>query len=165
MSEDSALRKKLRRRQRRLAALLRLAGLVDATALCAVLMPGSMLAMVHDFIGLGPFPDDRIVGYLARSTSLLYAMFGTLMLYLSFHVAEYRPLIQFFAGLFATCGLFFLGIDIVESMPLWWIAGEGPVVVAVGASLLWLARQCAAAEREIAVAEKSQAVSATRKHF
>ena len=155
MPEIATLRRTLKRRQRRLAMLLRLVGVVDSTALSAVLMPRSMMADVHGFLRLGTFPDDRIVGYLARSTSLLYAMFGVLMLYLSFHVARYRPLIQFCAGLFAMCGLVFLGINLAESMPLWWVAGEGPVVLAVGACLVWLGRQCAAAERDLAAVEDS----------
>lgn len=148
MPDTSQVSEKLLRRQRRLAAMLRLVGIVDSTALLAVLMPTSTMAAIHKSIGLGEFPDARIVGYLARSTSLLYAMFGLLMFYLSFHVSRYRPVIQFFSGLFAVCGLLFLGIDIAESMPPWWILGEGPLVIFVGCLLLWLSRQCELAERE-----------------
>jgi hypothetical protein len=152
MADDSDQTEKLLRRQRRLAAMLKLAGIVDSTALLAVLMPTSTMATVHEAIGLGEFPDVRIVGYLARSTSLLYAMFGLLMLYLSFHVAKFRPVIQFFSGLFALCGVVFLGIDIAESMPLWWTLGEGPLVICVGCFLVWLCRQCEAAEQELSTA-------------
>lgn len=150
MADDLEQTEKLTRRRRRLAAMLRLVGIVDAMALVAVLLPTSTMAAVHNAIGLGEFPDAGIVSYLARSTSLLYAMFGLLMFYLSFHVAQFRPVIQFLSSLFAACGVVFVGIDIVEGMPLWWILGEGPLVIVVGCFLLWLCRQCEAAETEMA---------------
>lgn len=150
MAGNSDSTEKLLRRQKRLAAMLRLVSIVDSTALLAVLMPTSTMAAIHKAIGLGEFPDARIVGYLARSTSLLYAMFGLLMLYLSFHVAKFRPVIQFFSVLFAFCGVVFLGIDISESMPLWWTLGEGPLVCFIGGLVFWLCRQCEEAEMEAA---------------
>lgn len=146
MTNDFDQNRKLSRQQRRLVAMLRLVGVVDATALVAVLLPTSTMAAVHQAIGLGEFPDARIVSYLARSTSLLYAMFGVLMFYLSFHVVQFRPVIQFSSSLFALCGFVFLGIDIAEGMPLWWTLGEGPLVVCVGCFLVWLCRQCEAAD-------------------
>ncbi|MDA0590808.1 MAG: hypothetical protein O2820_04985 [Planctomycetota bacterium] len=146
MTNDFDQNRKLSRQQRRLVAMLRLVGVVDATALVAVLLPTSTMAAVHQAIGLGEFPDDRIVSYLARSTSLLYAMFGVLMFYLSFHVAQFRPVIQFSSSLFALCGIVFLGIDIAEGMPLWWTLSEGPLVICVGCFLVWLCRQCEASD-------------------
>ncbi len=128
--------------------MLRLVGIVDSMALLAVVMPTSIMAGIHEAIGLGPFPDGRLVGYLARSTSLLYAMLGLLMFYLSFHVVRFRPVIQFFSALFACCGVLLLGIDIAESMPLWWTLSEGPLVICAGSLLFWLARECEDAELE-----------------
>lgn len=148
MTSGSPVSDRLLRRQRRLVAMLRLVGIVDSMALLAVVMPTSMMADIHEAIGLGPFPDGRLVRYLTRSTSLLYAMFGVLMFYLSFHVVRFRPVIQFFSALFAGCGVLFLGIDIAESMPLWWTLGEGPLVICVGSFLFWLARECEEAEPE-----------------
>lgn len=148
MASGSPVSDRLLRRQRRLVAMLRLVGIVDSMALLAVVMPTSIMAYIHEAIGLGPFPDGRLVGYLARSTSLLYAMFGLLMFYLSFHVVRFRPVIQFFSALFACCGVLLLGIDIAESMPLWWTLGEGPLVICVGSLLFWLARECEEAEPE-----------------
>jgi hypothetical protein len=159
MPDNSNSNEKLLRRQKRLAAMLRLVSIVDSTALLAVLMPTLTMAAIHRAIGLGELPAERIVGYLARSTSLLYAMFGLLMLYLSFHVAKFRPVIQFFSGLFALCGVVFLGIDICESMPLWWTLGEGPLVCFIGGLIFWLCRQCEAAENEMAEKEVSTELS------
>lgn len=146
MVSGSPVSDRLLRRQRRLVAMLRLVGIVDSLALLAVVMPTSAMARIHKAIGLGELPEGRVVGYLARSTSLLYAMFGLMMFYLSFHVVRFRPVIQFFSALFAFCGLMFLGIDLAESMPLWWTLGEGPLVFCVGSLLFWLARECEEAE-------------------
>lgn len=146
MTSGTPVTDRLQRRRHRLVALLRLVGIVDAMALIAVVMPTSMMAAVHEAIGLGELPNSPIVGYLARSTSLLYAMFGVLMFYLSFHVVRFRPVIQFASVLFAMCGLLFLGIDIAENMPLWWILVEGPLVFCMGCLLFWLARECDDAE-------------------
>src|SRR5258707_6338566 len=56
---------------RRLALVLRGLGLFDLLALVAVAAPEHWIDMAHHWAGLGAFPGEPIVGYLARSTSAL----------------------------------------------------------------------------------------------
>lgn len=77
-----------------LAWLLRLIGASLLLALPAVVLPPSTMDAIHrDALQLGPLPDAVIVQYLSRTASLLYAMHGALMVYVSFDVPRYRPLI------------------------------------------------------------------------
>ena len=65
-------------------------GLLVATA--AVFLPVEWMAAIHRWLGLGEFPDSPITIYLARSTSLLYAVHGFLMLYTAIHLHQYLSL-------------------------------------------------------------------------
>ena len=95
----------------------------------------------HKFVGLGTFPDGPIVGYLARSTSALYALHGAMVLFMSFDVARYARLIRFMAVAALVHGAVILGIDLAEGMPAPWRYGEGPAFAATGVAVLWLQRQ------------------------
>jgi len=61
-------------------------GLLLATV--AVFLPVSQMAIMHRWLGLGEFPDAPITIYLARSTSLLYAMHGAVMFYVAWHFGD-----------------------------------------------------------------------------
>lgn len=126
---------------RRLAWVLRLLGALDLLALIAVVLPRTGLEAAHRWIGLGEWPDAPIVGYLARSASVLYALHGALVVYLSFDVERYRPLIRFLAVLALVHGGIMFAIDWHEGMPLWWQCVEGPGFAATGGLVLALLRQ------------------------
>ncbi len=124
-----------------LAVVLRVLGCVDLLALAAAAMPQAWMAKGHAWAGLGPWPDAPIVGYLGRSASLLYALHGATVVFISFDLDRYRPLITFLAVIALLHGAAMLGIDLAERMPPWWTAVEGPAFSATGAvvlSLQWL---------------------------
>jgi hypothetical protein len=118
------------------AWILRALGMVDLLALVAVVMPASWMAATHAWAGLGELPGEPVVGYLARSTSALYALHGLLIVYISFDVARYWTLIRFFASVAVVHGLVMFGIDLSQGMPAWWTCVEGPSFAATGALVL-----------------------------
>lgn len=115
---------------------LRLMGLIDMLALIAVVMPIEWMSQVNDLCGLGPLPTSRIVSYLARTTSALYALHGALILFISFDVARYRPLISFLGMIAVIHGVILLGIDLAVGMPFFWTLLEAPSFVAIGIVVL-----------------------------
>ncbi len=55
--------------ERVLKLILQINGAVMATALVAVFLPQDWMAAIHQWLGLGKFPEGIIVDYLARSLS------------------------------------------------------------------------------------------------
>ena len=113
------------------------AGLLTATG--AVFLPVEWMAASHRWLGLGEFPNSAITVYLARSTSLLYAVHGFLMLYTAIHLRQYLPLAKIFGYLHIVIGLVMLGIDVTTPMPFYWTAVEGIPISLAGAAIVWLA--------------------------
>lgn len=112
-------------------------GLLDCLALLAVLAPTSVIAKIHQMCGLGELPTATIVGYLARSGSLLYALHGAIILFIAFDPQRYLPLIKFMAWAALLHGAAMFAIDYAVGMPLWWQCVEGPGFAATGAIVLW----------------------------
>jgi hypothetical protein len=135
---------------RGLRILLRVLGAIDALALVAVAMPEASMARVHEFLQLGELPSAPLVGYLTRSASLLYAMHGVMIVFISFDTPRYRPLIRFLAWLAIVHGLLLLLIDWREQMPLWWTLLEGPAYCAMGLAVLGLLRRSEGAKTQAA---------------
>jgi hypothetical protein len=119
-----------------LTLILRIFGSVDLLALLAVFLPLEWMAKAHTWLGLGPLPREPIVGYLTRSTSVLYALHGATILFLSTDVRRYARLITFLACIALIHGVVMLGIDLGAGMPLFWTLLEGPAVAATGAVVL-----------------------------
>lgn len=137
------------RSDRRLRLFLTLVGAADLLAVIAVFLPTACLGWVHEAVGLGSLPEGRIVGYLARSTSLLYGIHGAMLLVLAINVARYRDLIRWYGRVIAVAGLLLVGVDIVEAMPVWWTVFEGIAVVGIGVVILTLCHEHAADERTV----------------
>ncbi len=121
--------------------LLRGSAFLVLTALIPVVMPYEWMDAIHGRLGLGELPRAPIVGYLARSCSALYAYHGGLVLFVSFDVRRYLPVIRCLGWLAVAFGAVVLGIDWAVGLPLYWIVGEGPFVMALGAVILWFARR------------------------
>ncbi|MDB5387255.1 MAG: hypothetical protein JWM11_2901 [Planctomycetaceae bacterium] len=121
----------------RVARLLQLLGVIDLLALLAVAMPLDWMSVIHSNCGLGPLPEGRIVGYLARTTSTLYALHGALILFISIDIDRYRPLIRFLACAAMAHGAILLGIDLMQGMPWFWTILEAPIFAATGIAVLW----------------------------
>ncbi len=120
---------------------LRILGFVDMLALIAVMMPLEWMSQINDLCGLETFPESRIVSYLARTTSALYALHGALVVFISFDVVRYRPLITFLGIVAIIHGAILLGIDVAVGMPFFWTMLEAPAFTATGFAVLWVQRQ------------------------
>jgi hypothetical protein len=122
-----------------LCILLRYMGFVTMLALVAVFMPYSWMNATHRWLGLGDLPAAPIVGYLARSLSLFYALLGGLLWFLSSSPRRHRAVLLSLGAAFVSFGVICFGIDFVEDLPNFWKWVEGPFVILYGAALLLLA--------------------------
>ena len=120
---------------------LRVVGTVAMLALIAVVMPYSWMNAIHNRLGMGELPPEPIVGYLARSTSAFYAMFGGLLWVVSFDLSRHR-LVLFYLGVAVFLfGLILFAVDLLEGMPRWWSLTEGPINISFGLLILFLSRR------------------------
>lgn len=115
-----------------LRAILIFNGAITLFAAPAVFFPTSWLASLHEASGLGDFPDEPVVQYLARSASALYAMLGALTLVLAWDVKRYSLLITGWGASMILFGILIFWIDHTAGMPLYWTWGEGPYLVLTG---------------------------------
>ena len=106
-----------------------------------VLLPGSQMDAIHQWLGLGKLPDAPITFYLARSTSLLYGVHGALMFICGRNLQKYSDLIPVFGWLHVVIGVSMIGIDWTSSMPWWWTAFEGAPIAATGLVMVWLSKK------------------------
>jgi hypothetical protein len=120
---------------------LRAYAVVLLAALPATVVPTSWLAHAHEWLGLGPWPDQpRLLEYLARTASGLYASFGGVALLASFDVGRHRPIILYLGWISLPGAAYMFALDLALKMPSWWVAVEGPVVLLTGVPLLLLSR-------------------------
>ena len=120
------------RRKTLLIYLLRACGLIDLLALGMALIPSSWIIIAHGHLGMGRFPEESIALYLARSSSLMYAVHGILLIFVSFDIDRYLPLIRLLAWVALVHGTILIGIDCYSGMPWWWTCIEGPLLIAWG---------------------------------
>ena len=128
-------------KQRFLRDFLRVVGTAGLFALPCALMPESWMDAIHQWLGLGRLPTEPIVGYLARSTSLFYAMIGGLMWVLSGDLYRYRGALCYFGAAGVVFGLVLFAADVAVGLPLWWSVGEGISNVMIGGLVLVLSWQ------------------------
>lgn len=124
-----------------LAWSLRMFGGIDLLALVPFLMPLEWIRVGHEFCGFGPFPAEPIAEYLARATSLLWAMHGALLLFLARDVRRRVEVIRFVALITVLVSLGLFGLSWRAGMPMWWLLLEGPVFAATGLWYLWWLRK------------------------
>lgn len=130
----------MNQRQWLLKWLLIISGFFLMTAFLAALLPVSWMAESHRWLGLGDFPNFPITAYLARSTSLLYGVHGTMMLFTGYTLQHHWRLVPLFAWLHISLGIMMFFVDVTAPMPLYWIVMEGPPVAGLGCLMLWLAK-------------------------
>jgi hypothetical protein len=100
------------------------------------------MEVVHrDWLGLGPLPDAAITRYMARSLSLFYAMHGDVVLFVTMNWERMRFAVPYLAGLHIVqgCSIYAIGLD--AGLPWWWVAVEGPSVVAFALVVLAVYRR------------------------
>ena len=111
------------------------------SALLAVCLPREWIQSLCLTLTGVAFPAAPVAWYLARSTSLLYALHGAMVVYVSFDVARYWRLIRFLAFAAVVHGGLILAIDLSAGMPAWWSAIEGPCFALTGLIMLGLMRR------------------------
>lgn len=127
--------------ERCLVVLLRLGGLVCATALLAMVMPQAWHAAIHAWLGLGTFPDAPIAEYLARGMSGVCGIYGVLLIWLARDVQRYASLLAVQAVLLMGVSLAATVVLIESGMPEWWLYGDAGSVWAFQLLVLLLLRQ------------------------
>ncbi len=125
--------------ERILCFLLRYIGGVSMLALVAVCMPYSWMDATHRWLGMGPLPPNPVVGYLARSLSLFYALLGGLLVRLSFNPRRFRHLLLCLGAGFVVFGAVMWRVDFAEGLPPFWRYSEGPIDILYGALILFFA--------------------------
>lgn len=147
-SESSDLDSRSRRALLAEKLLRLLLGLIGGTLLVAtipVFFPLSWMAYLHQVLGLGEMPSEPLVEYLARSTSMLYALHGAMVLAVAIRFHQLHSLVPLIILLHMLMGIAITLIDLAAPMPWYWTVGEGPGIV-FGALLtagLWKASQIA----------------------
>ena len=126
---------------RTVAVVLRCLGALDCCALLAVCLPREWIQSLCVTLTGVAFPAVSVAWYLARSTSLLYALHGALVVFVSFDVRTYWRLIRFLALAAVVHGGLILAIDLSAGMPAWWSAIEGPCFALTGLVMLGLMRR------------------------
>ncbi len=136
--------------ERILKLILQINGGVMATALVAVFMSHDQMAAIHQWLGLGKFPEGIIVDYLARSLSAFYAIMGVLYIVLARDIRAYATIITFVAWASICFGVVTIIIDLQLDFPAWWTWGEGPFIIMYGTVVLWLQRKAKKTPEEAA---------------
>jgi hypothetical protein len=127
--------------ERNIKWLLRVIGGICLLALIALWMPSNWIALAHEKLGLGSFPEAPIALYLARSVSSLSAFYGGLLLILSTDVQRYRLVIRFqaIAILFLSASGVIVGTW--AGLPLWFVGGDAIACWAYCVPMLTLAKR------------------------
>lgn len=121
-----------------LKILLRLHALILCAAFFFVFIPIGWMESAHAALGLGEMPRGSIVEYLARSTSMLYALHGVIMLVIVWNPRRYWDLIPVIALVHLFLGAILLWIDTKAGMPMYWVVAEGPSIFLYSCVLIWL---------------------------
>ncbi len=129
----------MKARELLLVWLLRVSGIVTLTALGAAFMPHEWMNLIHQRLGMGELPHLPIVGYLTRSVSMLYALHGALLIFVSLNIRRYLPIVRFLGLAGVAMGVVLFGVDRAVEMPSQWANREGPFVVAISLVILLLA--------------------------
>lgn len=120
------------------AWLLRFDAIAHILAAVVVFLPNNTIVSFHELLLPGTFPDSPVAWYLARGLPAYYAMHGALVLYVSFDVERYTPLIRVAMRLFAAYGLLMLIVDVRAPMPKLWTIAEPVFILSFSATVLLL---------------------------
>ena len=116
-----------------LVLVLRATAALLLLAFVGAALPESWMKAVYESGELGPWPSGALLVYLARAVSILYGFYGLLILYLSFDVQRYLPLIRFLA----ITGFPFAPVMFVviwsAGLPTVWAVSEPTSIVVISA--------------------------------
>jgi hypothetical protein len=126
---------------RNLKILLILMGIAELCAIPAIFLPASVMASIHEQLGLGTFPEQAITPYLARCLSFFYAMHGGLLLLAAKDIRRYAGLITYIAYTGIVFSVLITIFDIQSGFPWYWTVGEGPFLTAISIAFLVLLKR------------------------
>ncbi len=98
--------------------------LVQCSAIAAVLMPRSWMDWCGDSLGVGELSHTPLAGYLARLSSAMYVVHGTLVGYVAATLPKSALMVRPLALTTGLLGLMMLWIDTIEAMPNVWLLVE-----------------------------------------
>ena len=124
-----------------LTLLLRVVGGVCLLALVSLWMPRGWMETGHRWLGWGPFPDNALTEYLARSVSALSAFYGGLLVALSLDVRRYAPLIRYQAAAIMLLSASGAVVGSWAGMPLWFVGGDAVACWSYCVPMLLLVRR------------------------
>jgi hypothetical protein len=131
------------RTEKFLQGFLRVIGTAGLLAIPFALMPHDWMDRIHRFLGMGELPAAPIVGYLARSASLFYALLGGLFWVLSYNLRQHLSVLMYIGWALLIFGALLFAFDISEGMPWWWVLAEGPFNILFATTILLLSRRLA----------------------
>lgn len=116
--------------ERIVAGVQRVVGVVCTLGVAGLFLPRESMARVHEWCGLGTFPDAPITVYLARSTSALCALYGGLLILTARDVKRYRAVVAYQAW----------GILVVSTgvAVMCWGSGRLSWFILVDAAICWV---------------------------
>lgn len=120
--------------------LLRMDGVLLLCAIPFIFIPFSVMVEIHTWLGLGELHETPLMNYLTRSLSMIYALHGAVVLYVSCDVMKNWNLIRLLAMLTVALGAVLAWVDFSAGIPWWWLLSEGPPIVAFGAWILAIQR-------------------------
>ena len=126
--------------ERLLRLVLILTGAALGLALPFAFVPRAWHAAIHERIGLGPYPDGPVIDYLVRSVSAMYVLSAAFCWLVATDVRRWGPAIAFLGWASIAFGALMAAVDVHLGLPWWWIAGEGPPAIVLGAVLVVLER-------------------------
>jgi hypothetical protein len=107
-------------------------------ALAFVFCPFEWMRAIHERLGMGELQYTPLTSYLTRTLSAMYATVGAILVFISFDVKRYRPLIGFLGVVAVLGGTGATILDAVLGLPAFWTATEGPFTVVLGLALIVL---------------------------
>ena len=118
--------------------IVRFVAISELLAIPCIFLPFTWMAVIHANLGLGELPYFPIVSYLTRSLSAFYAFHGAALLFMSFDLPRYWPLIGLWGSAMFLFGVGILVLDVSLNMPILWTISEGPFAIIFGGSMVWL---------------------------
>lgn len=131
-------------------------------AFLAMLLPVDWMAATHEWLGMGEFPRQPVVDYLARSVAGLYGFHGILLFIVAQDPVKYRSIVTYLAFMNAAFGLMMTAVDLHAGLPVLWTAVEGPSLVVIGMLIGFLNRQAPRSSARTSLMESESTTSAMR---
>ncbi len=128
---------------RLLRSWLMLVGVVQCAAVIAVFMPHSWMDLCSRLMDVDSLPTGSLPGYLARLSSAMYVVHGTMLIITAWNLPLVLPIVIPFARLTIALGGIMLWIDVAERMPIVWTFLETIALVLSGGITEYFARRAA----------------------